>query len=115
MKLYLYFTGFRRIVCPKRKVTRFLNICMKYGDVYRDMRAEENGYISVTASLYTSKRIKNKCDFVEVGDICGLPSMFIKAGAHIGAVLGVAAVAVACSAACCRSQAAVRSRVSLFW
>ena len=90
MKLYLYFTGFRRIVCPKRKVTRFLNICMKYGYVYRDMKVEENGDISVTSSIYTANRIKKKCDFVEVGDIHGIPSTFIKAGAHLGAVLGCA-------------------------
>ena len=94
MKLYLYFTGFRRIVCPKRKVTRFLNICMKYGYVYRDMKVGENGDISVTASIYTANRIKSKCEFVEVEKVRGLPSMFIKAGAHLGAVLGCA-VAVA--------------------
>lgn len=89
----MYFVGFRKVACPKRKITRFLNICMKYGYVYRDMKVAENGDITVTASFYTAGRMKRKCDFLEVGKVGGLPSLFSAASGHPGAMLG-AAVAV---------------------
>lgn len=65
MRLYYLLFGYRRLTVPLSEAADALNVCMKYGYVYRDM-SPEGERVGFTFTLFTASRFASRCASVGI-------------------------------------------------
>lgn len=92
MRLYYLLFGYRRLTVPLSDAADALNICMKYGYVYRDM-AVEGERVGFTFTLFTAARFASRCASVgisaDTSSEGGLPISVVGCLRRPGIVIGV--------------------------
>ncbi len=96
MKLYYRLLGYRRVSFSMADAADLLNICMKYGYPYRDMRTDSDS-VSFVCTLHTAEQLRGRAAArdisVSFSEPQGLPSMLYRykrrPGLWLGAVLAV--------------------------
>ena len=90
-RIILFILGYRRLSAESRYSAEIMNICMRYGYVYRDT-AFEGDRIYFSASLQTAKQLVGKC--AEIGIPIereterGVPRIFYKYRHRYGILVG---------------------------
>lgn len=92
MKLYYVMTGYRKLTFDIKNVPDVLNVCMKYGYVYRDMSTDGEN-MSFICTLHTASRLKDRCNCMGItvrsDEIKGMPSFIYRYRNRVGLILGV--------------------------
>ena len=91
MRLYYRIFGYRRLSFALSDAANALNICMKYGYPYRDMRVEGER-VSLTFTLFSASRFAARCREREIKVFFeparGIPAFFGRYLVRPGVVLG---------------------------
>lgn len=94
MRLYYRLCGYRNVCFALSDAADALNICMKYGYPYRDMRVEGEK-VSLTFTLFTASRFVSRCRGMGIevvsGPARGIPAFFGRYLARPGVVVGALA------------------------
>ena len=93
MNIFGLLFGRRRIFSPSKDSAAMLNVCMKYGFRYSEMgNLGEKTYLD--CSYLTASRIFARCAEIgvetELGELRGLPSLFLRCRKRYGLFLGAA-------------------------
>jgi len=91
VRLLYFFCGGCRIAAKKYDAERILNICMRYGFVYRNFRFV-NDDISFECSLYTASLLEKICNDRKIeinkNEVFGLPKIISNYRKRIGILIG---------------------------
>lgn len=94
MKFYYRICGYRRVCLALSDAADALNICMKYGYPYRDMRVEGEK-ICLTFTLFSASRFSSRCRELGIEVVSeparGVPALFRRYLDRPGVILGVIA------------------------
>ncbi len=94
MKLYYRLCGYRQVKFSMYDAADLLNLCMKYGYPYRDMRTDGDTVVFV-CTLHTAEQLRDRAAArdisVELSEPQGLPSMVYRYKKRAGLWLGMAA------------------------
>ena len=91
MKIYYSLLGYRRISFDMSHSADVLNLCMKYGYPYREMKVDEDR-ISFICTAFSASRIAYRAKEIgieaDLGKLEGLLSFLLSVFSHPGLVLG---------------------------